>query len=184
MTEMLQSTEPPMAEPQYPPPLPPPEQQQQQQTQQFREYPQFQNRMSSSTTTSPMGGGDYTPQYASNDAAVVEAKKTAFIIIGVLLVGLLLLVFGIISFQAEKIVGKELNALPGNAYAEVTIFCSPCGAPQESSLRGIMGNDGYINRFHGSGSAANDRLNANLSGLEIKELAKKEWVKKIELNTQ
>jgi len=166
---MLQSTEPPIGEPQYP-----------QEQQQSGGYPQAQDG-----TYASQEGGDYAPQYASgNDVAAGETKKTAFIIIGVLLVGLLLLVFGIVSFQAEKIVNKELKDLPGNSYAEVTIFCSPCGAPQEASLRNIMGNDGYTNRFHGTGSTANDRLDANLSGLEIKELAKKEWVKKIELNTQ
>lgn len=166
---MLQSIEPTMAEaPAQPQPQP--------QTQ-FGEYPQSQNVV----TAPPEMAEDSTPQYASKEGAVNEAKKTAFIIIAVLLVGLALLVFGIISYQNEKVVGKDLKGLAGNAYSEVVIYCSPCGDAQSIALKSIMTEQGFINRFHGS--SGTDRLLANLSGTEIKSLAGKEWVKKIVSNS-
>lgn len=173
------SWEDPLAIPGQPPQQQPQPQVQQQppQAQAYPGTPQLQPQGAQQV----VGGG--TPHYVSKaeSGAISEAKKTSYIIIAVLIVGLALLVIGIISFGSDKVVG-ELKDLDANSFASVIIFCSPCGQAQEDSLRTIIGDDGMRNRFHGSLQA--DRLLVTLSGLEIKRLAEKEWVKKIVQNTE
>lgn len=151
---------------------------------QFQQSPQQpipQPQPPSQEAIQQVGEPPMSPHYVSRveSGAISEARKTAYIIIAILVAGLAMLIFGIMAFNADTISG-DLKGLGDDSFASVIIFCSPCGPAQETSLRGVMG-DGYNYRFQGS--LQDNKLLANLSGLEVKHLAQFDWVKKLVQNT-